>query len=326
MSDMTKKVFILTLTIVLLAGYRFTYAQTCSCAGAPLLGSQSYGTTESGNIEIGITHEYNDISSLYAGDSFLDDQNTTRFTQSTLLEINYGITRRFSLSGTFSYVIKNRVTGLQTNNPEDVTTRGLGDGIILLKYVLKESSLASQYQIALGSGFKAPIGTTSLRQNNLLMNADMQPGSGAWDTVLWSYFSTSFVPHTNLSLFAINSFRITGSNDRFGENDHYRFGNEWISIVGVGNSFADQFGYSMTFRFRHTTQDQRNEQRMPNTGGTWIMANPALSYGMTDQLTFRISAQIPVYQYLKGTQPTTSYALSLSAFFSFNKSSDFIRL
>ncbi|MEX2463435.1 MAG: hypothetical protein WD513_04025, partial [Balneolaceae bacterium] len=139
---MSQKVFILALTFILLAGYKISYAQTCSCAGAPLLGSQSYGTTESGNIVIGITHEYNDISNLYAGSSFLDDQNTTRATNSTLLEINYGITRQFSLSGTFSYVSKNRITGLQTDNPENITTRGPGDGIILLKYVLKESSLA----------------------------------------------------------------------------------------------------------------------------------------------------------------------------------------
>ncbi|MEX0647469.1 MAG: hypothetical protein WEA56_10020 [Balneolaceae bacterium] len=320
-----KKLFLVFFLLLLTSGQMISNAQTCSCAGAPLLASQNYGITNSGNVVIGITHEYNDISDLYAGAAVLDDQNSSRTTNSTLFEINYGITRRFSISGTFSYVSKNRVTGLQGANSEDVTTRGLGDGIFLLKYVLKESSLASQYNIVLGSGIKAPFGTTSIRHNNLLMNADMQPGSGAWDAVLWSYFSTSFVPHTDMSLFAVNSYRFTGSNDRFGENDRYRFGNEWVSALGAAIPITDQLGSSAIFRFRHTTQDQRNEHQMPNTGGTWLMINPVISYKLTDQLSFTLGSQIPLYQYLKGTQPTTSYTLSISAFYNFNKESGFIR-
>ncbi|MCA1801492.1 MAG: hypothetical protein LC662_03425 [Rhodothermaceae bacterium] len=322
---MAKKFRLTFFCLLLIPCQEIVKAQTCSCAGAPLLASQNYGITGSGNIAIGITHEYNDIANLYSGASFLDDKNSARTTNSTLFEISYGISRRFSLSGTFSYVIKNRITGLQTGNPEDVTTRGLGDGVFLLKYVVKESSLASQYNIVFGSGVKAPFGTTSIRLNRFLMNADMQPGSGAWDTVAWSYFSTTFVPHTNLSLYLVNSYRLTGTNERFGVDDRYRFGNEWISVLGAGNSITDRLGYSLSIRFRHTMQDQRNEQNMPNTGGTWIILNPEISIGISDQLKINVGSQIPVYQYLKGTQPTTSYTLSASVFYNFKKESGFVR-
>ncbi len=322
---MRNKILIPLLVLLLVGISQHVEAQTCSCAGAPLLGSQSFGTTSSGNLIVGLTHEYNDISSLYSGNRPLDDSNTSRATNSTLLEVNYGISRRLSVSGTFSFVNKNRVTGRQTSNPDDITTTGIGDGIFLLKYVLKESSLASQYQISLGSGVKAPFGTTSLRQNGFLMNADMQPGSGAWDAVLWSFASVSFVPHTDFSFYTLNSLRITSTNERFGENDDYRFGNEWMSVVGTGNSLTDQLGYSLSFRLRHTTSDQRNEQKMPNTGGTWLMVNPAVSLDLFEQVTFRLSGNIPLYQYLEGTQPTTSYTAALSVFYSFNKSSDFIK-
>lgn len=311
--------------LLFLLSTQLAEAQTCSCAGAPLLGSQSFGTTESGNLVVGLTHEYNDISSLYSGSRSLDDTNTTRATNSTLLEINYGITRRLSMSGTFSFVNKNRITGRTTGNPDETTTTGIGDGILLLKYALKEHSLASQYSIALGGGVKAPLGTTSLRNNGLLMNADMQPGSGAWDAVFWSFASASFVPHTDFSVYLLNSYRLTGTNERFGENDEYRFGNEWISMIGTGNSFTDRLGYSLSFRFRHTTSDRRNNQQMPNTGGTWMMVNPALTYDLFDQLSFRVSGNIPIYQHLEGTQPTTTYTASLSVFYSFNKSADFVK-
>lgn len=55
------------------------------------------------------------------------------------------------------------------------------------------------------------------------------------------------------------------------------------------------------------------------------MIHQKLSCGLTDQLSFRIGSQIPAYQYLKGTQPSTSYTLSVSVFYNFQNDSGFIR-
>jgi hypothetical protein len=77
-----------------------SYAQTCSCAGAPLLGSQSAGASGAGNLLIGATYEFNQIADLYSGSTQLSERSVERNTQSALFEVNYGITDRFSVSGT----------------------------------------------------------------------------------------------------------------------------------------------------------------------------------------------------------------------------------
>lgn len=303
---------------LLVAGVGSLMGQTCSCAGAPLISSQSISSAAKGNLLLGVTYQYNDISNLYAGSAQLENKTVTRNTQSTLLEVNYGITKRLTFSGTATFVQKFRKSGLQNPGSEEtLTTRGIGDGLFMLKYVLHQNTIREQYQLALGGGIKVPFGRSDLTQNSLPLNADMQPGTGAWDGVAWSYLSKTFAPATTVNLFWYNSFRLTGANDRFGVNDEYEFGNELVSTVGITNKIIDDLSYILTLRYRSVATDQRNNNPLPNTGGKWIKLKPALGYGLTDKVSLRVSGQIPVYQQLNGTQPTTAFTLSGSIFYNF---------
>lgn len=316
MDTQTVRTYIFLLTISLLPLQ--LPAQTCSCAGAPLISSQSISSASEGNLLAGITHQYNDISNLYSGSSQLENRTVTRNTQSTLLEINYGITERLTFSGTATYVQKLRKSGLQ--NPGNVTilqTRGIGDGLLMLKYVLHQNTIREQYQLALGGGVKVPFGRSELKENGLPLNADMQPGTGAWDGVAWSYFSKTFAPATTINLFWYNSFRLTGKNERFNASDHYQFGNELVSTVGVTNKLIGNLSYIMMAQYRSTASDKRNDKAITNTGGKWINIKPALGYGLTDQISLRVSGELPIYQHLNGTQPTTAFTLSGSLFYNF---------
>lgn len=307
-------------TVIILASAIPAMTQTCSCAGAPLISSQSTGASSAGNLLFGITYEYHDISSLYNGNNRLEDQTVTRATQSVLLEANYGITDQLSVSGTFSYVDKDRTTGLHLpSGSTTVNTNGPGDGMFLLRYVIHQQTIWRQYHIAVGAGAKAPLGATSLKRNGFAMNADMQPGTGAWDGVLWSHLSTGFLPHTTLNLFLINTYRQTGANDRFTEGDSYRFGNELVSNLGLTNQLAGNLSYMLTLRYRSTSSDQLNGGNLPNTGGRWFSVVPSLNYPVSKMVSMRLAGRIPVYQHLNGTQPTTSFAVSGSLFFNFNR-------
>lgn len=293
-------------------------AQTCSCAGAPLLGIQSTSAASKGNLLVGLTYQYNDISSIYTGDQKLDNRSVERNTQSTLLEINYGITNRITIAGTASFIRKQRITGLQNQaGGNELITQGLGDGILLLKYVLHKNTMQSQYQLAVGGGAKVPLGKASLENNGIALNADMQPGTGAWDAILWSYLSKTFAPNTTLNLFWFNTFRQTGTHGRFNENDSYRFGNELISTAGISNKLAGKISYVASLRYRSTSSDQLNSTIQPNTGGKWISFKPSLRYQITNSISTSISGKIPLYQYLNGTQPTTTFAANVAVFYKF---------
>ncbi len=318
-------VTVLFLTLIITVGNPdLSRSQTCSCAGAPLLSSQSTGAGGKGNLLIGLTYEFNQITNLYSGSTQLTNDSAERNTKSGLIEISYGITDRLSVSGTLSTVRKQRRSGI--TNPggsQTSVTTGIGDGIFMMRYTLKQQDLWNRYQFAVGVGGKAPIGRTSLtNNNNLLFNADMQPGSGAWDLVLWNQTGISLLPQSTVNISWINSFRYTGKNERFTETDFYQFGNEWISNLTTTNSlpFSDRLSYGLSVRYRSNSSDQRNNVSMPNTGGKWITIIPDLFIGLTDKTTFKLSGQIPVYQHLNGTQPTTKYAVSGALFINFNSS------
>lgn len=306
------------LVVLLLTWSLPANGQTCSCAGAPLISSQSISSASRGNLLLGITYQFNDISKLFSGSDKLNNRTVTRHTQSTLVEINYGITDRLTISGTGTFVEKFRKTGLQNpGNTQSLTTRGIGDGLFMLKYVVHQNTIREQYQLALGGGVKVPFGKSNIVRNGLPLNADMQPGTGAWDGVVWSYLSKTFAPATTLNLFWYNTYRQTGENDRFDNNDRYKFGNELVSTLGVTDKLTGKFSYIMMVRYRSTSSDLLNDEKLPNTGGKWINLQPALSYRLNNQVSFRIAGQVPVYQHLNGTQPTTAFTLSGSVFYNF---------
>jgi len=317
---MIKNTSIATLFLVSILVYPAgLIAQTCGCAGAPLLSSQSISSAAQGNLLLGITYEYDNIDDLYQGTNELDNRSVRRSTQSTLFEIHYGITDRLTASGTFTFINKRRETGLQTPSSNVVRTEGFGDGLVMLKYVLHKNTIRSQYQLAVGGGAKIPFGSFDHTNNGLQLNADMQPGTGAWDGVFWSYLSKTFAPHTTLNLFWTNSFRLTGEADRFSNtNDSYRFGNEIVSTLGAGNKLAGNLSYVFQVQYRQVGKNERNGSELPNTGGKWIDLVPALSYQLTDKVSMRVSGQLPVYRDLVGTQSTTTYSLSGSIFYNFD--------
>lgn len=291
-------------------------AQTCSCAGAPLIGTQSISSASKGNLVLGLTYEFKEISNLYDGRQQLENNTVERNTQSTLLEINYGITNRLTISSTATYVQKQR---LALANNDELITRGIGDGLVMLKYVLHQNTMSEQYQLAVGGGTKIPFGKISLRKNGIPLNLDMQPGTGAWDGIFWSYFSKTFAPASNINFFLYNTFRATGTAERFNKDDKYKFGNEWVVNTGITDNLFSNLSYVGMISYRSTSSDQRNGQNLPNTGGKWISIEPALRYQFTNSLSAKIGGKIPLYQHLNGIQPTICYTVSFSLFYNFGE-------
>lgn len=315
-----KGLFVTSLSVLIALVSAFTLnAQTCSCAGAPLISSQSLGIPAKGNLVVGLTGNFNNIDKLYSGSTELTNRTSERSTFTTLLEMNIGLTDRLSLTGLFTYVRKERTTGLQTQaGGQTLQTSGVGDGVFLLKYALIRQTLWKPYQLVIGGGGKVPIGSNSLRSQGLALNADMQPGTGSWDGIGWMLFSYT-VRSQNIHVFTMNSYKVNSSAERFGSNDNYKFGNELNSIVGVQGPAFNKFSYGLKLKYRTAGQDQRNNSLMPSTGGGWLNAEAGLTYQISDRFSIQAAGELPLYRNVTGTQPTTSYIVNTSLFFSLNK-------
>lgn len=307
------------LVLIVLAAVFPLKAQTCSCAGAPLISSQSLGIPEKGNLVLGLTGNYNNIDKLYSGAEELNNRTSERSTFTSLLEINYGLTERISFTGAFTYVTKERVTGLQTQSgAQTLQTSGIGDAVLLLKYSLIKQTLWKPYQFVIGGGGKAPLGSNSLRSQGLSLNADMQPGTGSWDGIGWMLFSYT-LRSKNIHFFTMNSYKINGSAERFGSNDNYRFGDELNVIAGSQGPAFNKFSYGLKLKYRSSKQDLRNGSFMPSTGGKWLNAELGVTFQLSDRFSLQAAGEIPLYRDVVGTQPTTSYIVNTSLFFSLKK-------
>jgi len=298
--------------------------QACCSAGSPLLGSLDISSASQGELQVGLTYELNSLQDVYAGTVRLDDDLRERRVNSFLLEANYGLTGRISLTALFTFINQSRNISSYGDLSSRLNTGGLSDGIILVKYNFIPLSLIDQIELTLGAGAKLPIGNSTLRSDGILVPADMQPGTGSWDGVLWGYFSKGFVPALPLNVFLNVSYRLNGTNNRFGDSfqQGYTFGNELFVNLGAGYRTDTFFDFTLMLRFRNTTPDKFDGGQLPNTGGNWLYLVPGVNGKISDHFTARLSGQIPLYRDLTGTQLTTTYSASIGLFYSINLKGD----
>jgi len=294
------------------------YSQACCSAGTPLLGSLEISTGSEKTLQLGLTYDYNSLQSVLEGTKRINDDTRERLTTSILLEATYGISRNFAVTGLFSFVDQNRTVTPIEGNKNEISSKGLGDVVLLLKYNLSAFSLTNQTELSIGVGSKLPVGSSDITANGVLLPADIQSGSGSWDALLWGFYSQGFMPSMPLTFFANVSYKLNTANARFASSKSgYKFGNEFILSSGVGYRTDTPLDFTLFLRYRNTTQDQFDDENVPNTGGNWLYAVPGINIKVADQITSRISGQIPIFRDLQGTQLTTSYSVSLSLFYNY---------
>ena len=306
----------------------FSNAQTCCSGGIPLSNNIGLTNSEKGTIQIGLNYDYNNLNTLNNGTETLDDDARLRITHSVLVNLGYAISNRFSLEGLFTWVNQRRkITQFGNENLDQ--TSGIGDAILLIKYTFP-NAIGENSSLNLGIGAKLPLGSSTETNNQgITLNADLQPGSNAWDIIYWSLISKkfNFRPSFNVSTRFI--YRSTGTNDSYFGSTTYKFGNEFQVFLG----FSDQFllfkalsAPSISFKYRNAIQDKIGGSNLDNTGGNWIFIIPNFSIHITSNLLFSIKAELPIYSNVDGTQLTPTYRLTSGILFKIKPKSDFINL
>lgn len=285
-----------------------TIAQSCSCGGTPLLNSLELPATLPGYWQFALTYDYNNINDTYEGTKKIETTRE-RITRTGLLEVSYGLSKRFSFSTLITFVQQDR-----TAADEFIRTKGIGDVVALIKYNLIPMNAINQRTLSIGIGPKIPVGDVKLRNSGILLPEDLQPGTGAWDLIFWGYLFQGFQPKTNANLFSTFSYRISDDNYR-----GFRYGNEFSLTVGSSYVTTTPFDISLLLRYRNIGSYEINGNSESNTGGQWLYLLPGLNVKVSNALSFRVSGQIPIYRDLNGLQLTTSYTSSISLFYTIMK-------
>jgi len=287
-------------------------AQTCCSGGIPLSNSLGLPTLEKGSFQLGLHYDYNNLNTLNSGSKKLDDNSRLRITHSILLNSGYSITDNLSIEGLFTWVNQRRkITQFGNENLDQ--TSGIGDAVLLLKYNFN-NVLGKNSAISLGVGTKFPIGSsTEKNRQGITLNADLQPGSNAWDVIYWTMISKNFDFRPSFTVTSRFVYRNTGTNPSYFEDSTYKFGNEFQSYL----QFSDQFilfktliSPNLTFKYRSAVQDKISGFDLANTGGKWVSIIPNFSIDINQNLVFSTKAEVPIYNFVDGTQLTPSFRMT----------------
>ncbi len=311
---MRLRLYIFTI-LFLLGPITESVAQTCCSGGVPVASNLGLPPAQAGAIQLSLSYDLNVLETLKTGTETLEDDSRSRKTHSTLLEVGYALSDKFSIDGLFSFVQQERVIS-QFSNRNISTTRGIGDAVFLLKYKIFSSDNTT---IQIGLGPKVPLGASDKRnEQGLTLNADLQPGSGAWDLLSWAQVSHVLKgrPSRSIHLTAIHSFK--GTNDSYLGSQIYQFGQEFQLAVGIsdrlllGNIILDP---SLSLRYRYQAADILENFDLPSTGGQWVFINPSLSYWVNQDLSFEVAATLPLLSNIVGTQVTPTYRFRTGVFY-----------
>ncbi len=322
---MTFRVFF---TVLYCALFSLTQAQTCCSGGIPLSNSLGLEPTEKGTLQIALNYDYNNLNTLNFESEKLNDNARLRITHSALMNVGYAITNNFSVEGLFSWVNQRRKIS-QFGNVDLDQSSGIGDAVVLFKYHFK-NTLGKNTELSLGLGSKIPLGSSTEKdENGIVLNADLQPGSNAWDIIYLSSFSKRFNFRPTFTLSSRIIYRSTGTNNSYFGNSTYKFGNEFQAFI----NFSDQFVFlktltnpSISLKYRNAKQDKIGGFNLNNTGGNWVFIIPNFTINLTPNLVFSTKAELPIYSKVDGTQLTPTYRITTGILITLAKKENVINL
>ena len=264
-------------------------------------------------MEISINYQNNSSNKFFAANrdtnSLFNNLNSDYF----FFRVDYGLSKKLTLSVASGYFLDKSKIG--KDNSDTISSNGVGDLIIFPRYsIYNKTANFKRTAVVIGLGLKIPLGshndTTNLGSygiDNYQMNPPMlQTTNGSQDLMFNSFFFREY-QKSKLRLFISSLYVKKGYNSlgiKYGDYTSvgffasktffYRWGvtaqlkAEKIDQIKVANNIEewDLLEYSIT----------------PESTGSkkWFFI-PQLSYSK-NRLTVYATSEIPLYQYLNGTQ------------------------
>ncbi|MEL6675763.1 MAG: hypothetical protein AAFR61_26385 [Bacteroidota bacterium] len=270
-------------------------------------------------MQLQLTFDYNALRDLIFEKEILDDRSRKRNTHSLLLETSYDISARFSVSLLLSTVIQERQILTQAQVWDLTRNTGLGDAILLLRYNLLPLKAGYPHVWMVGLGPKAPFGRSDHTDSRgILLPADLQPGTGSWDALLWTAYTYQGLWNPTASFSLTASYQYTTASQRFGGQQQYQFGRAFQIQAGIqdrvslGPLILDPL---ISLQYRRVGADEIDQIIIENTGGEWLALSPGLNINLGKTSAVRISGDWTFWRKLTGLQLSTTYRLRAAVYF-----------
>ena len=298
------------------------YAQTCCSGGIPLSNNLGLENPGAHQLQLNVNYDFNNLNTLNAGDRRLDDESRKRTTHSVLLNSSYSFSDRFAIEALVTWVNQRRIIN-QFGNSDLQSTRGIGDAVVLAKYGFL-NAIGTSSMLTFGVGGKIPLGSfDEVNDLGITYIADLQPGSGAWDLILFTAITKNFDFRPSTTFSARLIYRATGKNNDYLDGlQTYEYGNEVQMFFDVSDEFVvfkrNLFSPNLSVKYRNARKDEIDGIDLSNTGGNWIFLIPGFSWNVSDTISFLTRAELPIYSNVDGTQLTPTYRLTSGILFRFD--------
>ncbi|MGY8988346.1 MAG: hypothetical protein ACKVG7_07290 [Flavobacteriales bacterium] len=305
----------LLFVIVLSSLSHFIFAQGCCSggAGSPIAGGAATGVLQENQMELSINYQYNKSNKFFTENrdtvGSFDNFNSNYM----FLRADYGLSKKLTLSVASGYFLNKSQVWL--DNDDTTSSIGFSDLIVFPRYdIYNKTTNGIRTEITLGMGLKIPLGSHIDSTATTPDVWDISPPitqltTGSQDLMFYTFFFREYQKQ-KFRIFMNSLYIRKGYNSlglKFGDYSSVGFfasktiyrkwgltgqlKGEWIQKMELGKVFDDVEDWIV--------EEWRGKQNY--TGSKKMFFIPQLSYSQNG-ITVFVTSEIPLYQYLNGTQ------------------------
>ena len=309
------RLFLFTIVSILINSDVFAQGCCSGGAGSPIAGGASTGVLNEYQMEISLNYQFNQSDQFYNEDVKSTPLFENLSTDYLFFRTDYGVSKKLTLSLATGYYLNKEL--IETDNIDTTSNSGLSDLIILPRYsVYNKNTNFKRTEIALGIGVKIPLGYPNDSSISIPISSwnpsdiyqmsppTIQTTNGSHDFMFYSFLYREY--QKNKLRFFVNTLYVKKSFNSLG----VKFGD--YSSIGffASKTFLRKWGVTTQIKAERIGQIQAAENidllgfyniDPISTGSKKWFFIPQISYS-SNGFTFFATGELPVYQYLNGTQ------------------------
>jgi len=332
-------------SLVLLSVQMVNGQGCCSGGGGnPLAGGASTGVLQEGQMEVLGSYQYARSNKFKTRDSdtvsFFDNLSSNY----VFLKADYGFTEKFTFSVAAGYYANRTILefpdttysgGHMEIEQVKVKSSGMGDLILFPRYsIFSRLKGVNRTELTLGLGWKIPLGSNTdsnyvgqsyfLNTQNNPPTIDsleiwqtspptVQTTNGSHDLMVYGFFFKSY-PHRNFRVFASALYIKRGWNSQ-----GLKFGDYASLSLFAGTTVFKKLGLNGQVKGEWVGKMDAHNEIDPlslysidttSTGSMKASFVPQISYAFKGGISLFALADIPIYQFMRGTQVASQYQIT----------------
>lgn len=306
-------------------------AQGCCSggSGSPIAGGASQGVLLDRQMEVAVNYQYISTNKFYTKDhdtTALFDNLSSNY---LYLRFAYGVTKDLTMSIESGYFVNKTLVGL--NKRDTTASSGIGDLILFPRYdIFNRTTETKRTEITIGLGYKIPLGKhddstvvftdpTTGKKYYTTSAPTVQSTNGSHDFIFYTFLFRAY-PLKKFQVFANGLYVKKGWNS-LGE----KFGDYASVGLFAGKTFLKKIGVTIQVKGEWVGKMQAAKNidmlafyniDITSTGGRKVLFVPQISYSRKAFIIYATS-EIPLYQYLRGTQVGSQYQFTAGVSYRF---------